>query len=197
MRLDCLLKRFSTGVSKLPRVYFYEIDDSGRVYLEGVKHRNMTTCMSDVKFLNQLFQRLQLTKTWAEKKKLPANVSADKYPFLSTCMGELNFIKVETTPIVFREIFSHEGVDMLRYGVSSTVRFRPDEITVNAAGKMFHPAPAGGGGLGLISSTLAQQMGREIQYVESKNEFQIIWKDKGPYSIKGAGSLPWVNASAP
>ncbi|KAK9761602.1 hypothetical protein K7432_013377 [Basidiobolus ranarum] len=80
------------------REYFYHIDVHGQLYLEDTKPKNFTTCFKDKRFLDFFFQRLRTNNTGRN----------DKYPYISPCGKEWNFIASEDAPIVFTD-FAADG----------------------------------------------------------------------------------------
>jgi len=118
--------------SRYLREYFYYVDQHGQLFLEETKIRNFTTCtprpppprpapppslparcyqltaaaphcsqpprtagFKDVKFLDFFFSRLRPNDTGR---------LADRYPFVSPCGREMNYVAVEDVPVVFKTL---------------------------------------------------------------------------------------------
>jgi len=86
-------------------------------------------------------------------------LESGNFQFASQCAGEWNVIRASVAPIVFQ----HREGDSLLYGTTKHVgalRFPFDESSIvqDQHGFLFHPAPAGGGGLGLLRSELAVRL---------------------------------------
>ncbi|SPO29604.1 uncharacterized protein UTRI_05426 [Ustilago trichophora] len=65
--------------------------------------------------------------------------NSEGYEWISPCGPELNLIRCQDTPLVYREL-SEEG--MLKWGGSLTEPFRADELMVDASnGYVYHPSP--------------------------------------------------------
>jgi hypothetical protein len=134
-------------VPPTPRRYFYEIDRRGEVWHDGTR-------LTDPTFLRQFFRRLQSDEEHAFAA----------FPFVSPCAGELNYVRAEVTPIVFRRLANGS----LHANGAIVVPFDPHTLRVDAEGRLFHGAPVGGTGLLLppVLAELAPQLGvRNSGYV--------------------------------
>ncbi|KAI9297090.1 hypothetical protein K502DRAFT_282963, partial [Neoconidiobolus thromboides FSU 785] len=111
------------------REYFYFIDVHGQLFLMDTKPKNFTTCFKDIKFLNFFFKRLTINNL-----KDPT-----EYPYLSPCGKEFNFIKVEDTPIVFKDIDEQGN---LIWGGDLKFPMDPKKLYVSKSnGRVYHNSP--------------------------------------------------------
>jgi len=88
------------------RVYFYNIDLQGRLFLEEIMPKNVTSCIKDTRFLDFFFRRLKRAdeeqRDWMEATD---TISAMEYPFVSPCGSqELNLVRPAAVPIVFHTL---------------------------------------------------------------------------------------------
>lgn len=132
-------------IKKEPRWYSYQLDEHGHLFLDGVKHRNMATCLKDKKFLNFFFRRLRPTQTLnSEERSFLADrgVALERFPYASVCAGEINLLKIAATGFVFNSL--EEGTDgkqQLVYGATLKFPFSPNEVYMCEKGRLYHPAP--------------------------------------------------------
>lgn len=125
---------------------------------------------------------------------LPLSQVLPHYPFLSLCAGELNFIRTEATPIVFKALVpvapatsrSHGSTSYaLQYAGDLSSPFLPGSLCVDATGRLFHPAPAmpsidgkAASPLaqwGLVSSHLAQELSlRDSPYTPRESSYLAL-----------------------
>ncbi len=117
------------------RQYFYFLDRDGILYHEG-------TALTDPKFLNFFFKNLRPNTT---------GFFEDRYPFVSPCGKEMNFLQPEDTPIVFSRL--ENGA--LFYAPTLSVPFEPEQLRFSDEGILYHPAPVGQ--WGRIHSRILQQ----------------------------------------
>lgn len=144
----------------LTRKYFYYLDMKGKLFLEETKFKNYTTCFKDVNFLNFFFKHLQSN---------PFHEFRDKYPFMSKCMGEFNFLYSEDTPIVYFDLKNEN----LIYGGNLQHNFEPLKLALNKSNyRIYYPAKFGS--YGLLTSDLMFQLNIQIDDDEAK----FIYKDK-------------------
>lgn len=62
------------------------------------------------------------------------------YEWISPCGPELNLIRCQDTPIVFRELSQEEG--MLKWAGTLTEPFQPDKLVLDPSnGYVYHPSP--------------------------------------------------------
>ncbi|NXO01089.1 CH082 protein, partial [Rhinopomastus cyanomelas] len=144
------------------REYFYCIDHHGRLYLDDTKVKNFITCFKDTSFLTFFFTHLEPNRSGRYETH---------FPFLSRCGRERNFLRCEDQPIVFTDFLpatddGHHG--FLSYcgaGHSLTVPFEPQQLIMSPDnGRLYHPAPARGGGIGLVRSALALEWSPCFEY---------------------------------
>lgn len=117
------------------REYYYELDARGVLTLDGV-------VQDDPWFVDFFFRRLAAT----------ANPDYPEYPFVSRCGEEMNYLRVQDTPIVYTGY--HDG--RLDYAHSLSTSFAPEKLAYSAEGVLYHWAPVGDRG------RLAPQVAVEI-----------------------------------
>ncbi|CAD5110730.1 DgyrCDS100 [Dimorphilus gyrociliatus] len=113
--------------------------------------KNFTSCFKDAKFLKFFFERLKPNDTGRFEQE---------FPFISPCGRERNYIRCDDCPIVFTHVIKGENSDLLSYGStlhdSLSINFEPEKVCMlPSTGRIYHPAPKNGGGVGLLRSALA------------------------------------------
>ncbi|NXT34100.1 CH082 protein, partial [Pelecanoides urinatrix] len=131
-----------------------------QLFLDDTKVKNFITCFKDVGFLAFFFARLEPNRSGRYEAE---------FPFLSLCGGERNFLRCEDRPVVFTEILPGSGgIHLLSYcggGRRLTVPFQPARLAVLPEnGRLYHPAPARAGGLGLVRSALALELSPRFRF---------------------------------
>lgn len=122
------------------REYYYELDARGVLTLDGV-------VQDDPWFLDFFFRRLAPT----------ANPDYPEYPFVSRCGEEMNYLRVQDTPIVYTSF--REG--RLEYGHSLSTAFSPDKLSYSDDGILYHWAPVGE--RGRLVPQVAVEIARNIE----------------------------------
>jgi len=157
------------------REYFYFIDHEGRLFLDDSKMKNFTSCFKDKKFLKFFFDRIRFNETDRYKD----------FPFVSLCGRERNFIRCDDLPIVFTQIVQDkEGVEKLSYahaGEFLTFDFKPENIYMDPeSGRVYHPAWAKVGNIGLIRSKLAIELSKNFHFNkgETSPPTHFTWNNK-------------------
>src|SRR5687767_14895715 len=140
-RRDPAARRHRAAAMTCPRRYFYEIDRHGVLWHDG-------TPLEDEAFLASFFARLRPNDTGA----------CPGHPFVSPCAGELNYVRAEVTPIVFRRLAAAGDLEA-RGGVRA--RFDPTTLRVDAHGRLYHAAPVGG--IGLLAPAVAIALAAAIE----------------------------------
>lgn len=71
------------------------------------------------------------------------NGNSEGYEWISPCGPELNLVRCQDTPIVYRELVDHNGVGgMLKWAGSLWEPFQPDKLIVDPSnGYVYHPCP--------------------------------------------------------
>jgi hypothetical protein len=121
------------------RVYFYQVDLRGRLFLDSpnLARRNDATCLKSREFLDFFFKRVrpcpeEVSSVKSESWQSALLLFSSEYPFMSPCGKELNLVKAEDTPIVFRDLV--EGLDgqhdELVYAGSLREAFDPSRLFV-------------------------------------------------------------------
>ncbi|XP_068789655.1 UPF0598 protein C8orf82 homolog [Struthio camelus] len=153
---------YRQGQSPAPRTreYFYYIDHQGQLFLDDAKVKNFITCFKDVKFLAFFFKQLQPNRS--------GRYEAD-FPYISPCGRERNFVRCDDRPIVFTQLLpGPDDADVLSYcggGDHLVVPFEPSRLAVLPEnGRLYHPAPAKAGGVGLVKSALAFEWSPCFEY---------------------------------
>jgi len=146
------------------RTYLYDVDIHGQLFLTETVPKNITSCFKSVPFLDDFFQRLgrnpaieitdgrkfpasdtpstatRASLIAAARRQLEADALRDGYRWLSPCGPELNFVRAEATPVVYKEL-DDEG--FLHWGGSLKTRFDPSRILVDLdTGYLYHPSPS-------------------------------------------------------
>jgi len=127
-----------TGEQRLPggpRVYHYEVDVHGQLFLAGTKIRNFTSCYKDPAFLDFFYQRLRLN----EGEDVVSRSSREAgFQFVSPCGPETNYVRADDTVLVFQKLVP-EG---LTYAGSLKTPFQPASLRVDPhSGYLYHPSP--------------------------------------------------------
>jgi acyl-coenzyme A thioesterase PaaI-like protein len=104
------------------REYYYELDTRGVLTLDGV-------IQDDPWFLDFFFRRLAPT----------ANPDYPEYPYVSRCGEEMNYLRVQDTPIVYTGYTDGR----LDYAHSLSAAFSPEKLSHSAEGVLYHWAPVG------------------------------------------------------
>ncbi|XP_021243287.1 UPF0598 protein C8orf82 homolog [Numida meleagris] len=154
---------YRQGQSPAPRrrEYFYWVDTHGRLYLDDAKVKNFITCFKDERFLAFFFRQLQPNRSGRYE---------DAFPFLSPCGPEHNFVRCQDVPIVFTRVLAGDkgNAALLSYcggGERLVVPFQPQFLTFCPEnGRLYHPAPEGAGGVGLVRSALVEEWGEGFEY---------------------------------
>ncbi|XP_070574121.1 UPF0598 protein CG30010-like [Ptychodera flava] len=159
------------GQSPSPRLreYFYYIDHQGQLFLDDTKVKNFITCFKEQQFLAFFFRQLKINKT---------NRYAEDFPYISLCGPECNYIRCDDRPIVYSHIIQRpkedgpEGAeDILTYGGAGdrlTVKFEPEKLCMlPQSGRVYHPAKAKVGGVGLIKSSLGIEISKYFEFGEA------------------------------
>uniref|UniRef100_UPI00358E90FF UPF0598 protein C8orf82 homolog n=1 Tax=Myxine glutinosa TaxID=7769 RepID=UPI00358E90FF len=157
------------------REYFYYVDHQGQLFLDDTKVKNFITCYKDRKFLAFFFRQLKRNHTGRY---------ARDFPYVSLCGRERNFLRSEDRPVVFTETLEHDGDTRLLYGGAGDGTwepFQPAEMCMlPRSGRVYHPAPARAGGVGLIKSSLAIQLSPQFLYDqgdEGGHPSHFVWKE--------------------
>jgi len=130
----------SWGTGK--RVYFYQVDLRGRLFLDSpnLLRRNDATCLKSKEFLDFFFKRVKrcpIVPEHIEELKNPnwreaLSLFSQEYPWMSPCGKELNLLKADDTPIVFKDLIKQSHAEFLLYGGSLLEPFDPARIFVGA-----------------------------------------------------------------
>ncbi|KAG7250169.1 hypothetical protein CRUP_027506, partial [Coryphaenoides rupestris] len=102
----------------------------------------------------------------------------DHFPFLSLCGRERNFVRCDDRPLVFTHLLEGTeaepgaGPERLSYcggGDRLSAAFRPEALYMHPAnGRVYHPAPAPAGAVGLVRSALAIELSPSFLYEEEE-----------------------------
>jgi len=165
------------------RVYFYQIDLRGRLFLDtpNLLRRNDATCLKAKEFLDFFFSHLRNSPS-REQAAVIKNSSwrealqqfAQEYPYISPCGRELNLVKAEDLPIVFREIISDSnGEDALLYGGSLCEKFHPEHLFFGKKTERIYYTRENGE-ISLVHADLAQRLSKGF-FVAG----EPLWEYKG------------------
>uniref|UniRef100_A0A8B9CTL2 Chromosome 8 open reading frame 82 n=1 Tax=Anser brachyrhynchus TaxID=132585 RepID=A0A8B9CTL2_9AVES len=152
------------------REYFYYIDHRGQLFLDDAKVKNFITCFKDERFLTFFFERLRPNRSGRYEAA---------FPYVSPCGRERNFVRCEDRPVVFTRLLpaadtTNDAADaeppLLSYcggGRRLAVPFEPPRLALLPDnGRLYHPAPARAGGVGLVGSALAAEWSQAFEYGE-------------------------------
>ncbi|NXI54972.1 CH082 protein, partial [Chloroceryle aenea] len=133
-----------------------------QLFLDDTKVKNFITCFKDTAFLTFFFTRLERNRSGRYEAE---------FPFVSRCGRERNFLRCDDQPIVFTQLLPGTGTSrLLSYcggGERLAVPFQPERLVVAPAnGRLYHPAPAKAGGVGLVRSALALEWSSCFEYSE-------------------------------
>ncbi|XP_033924976.1 UPF0598 protein C8orf82 homolog [Melopsittacus undulatus] len=167
---------YRQGQSPEPRMreYFYYLDHQGQLFLDDSKVKNFITCFKDVAFLSFFFKQLERNRSGRYEAE---------FPFLSRCGRERNFLRCEDRPIVFTHLLPGNS-QLLSYcggGERLAVPFQPGMLTVFPDnGRLYHPAPAKSGGVGLVRSALAWEWSSSFQYEQGQEQIptHFLWEGR-------------------
>ncbi|XP_068528916.1 UPF0598 protein C8orf82-like [Anas acuta] len=169
---------YRQGQSPAPgtREYFYYIDHRGQLFLDDAKVKNFITCFKDQRFLAFFFERLRPNRSGRYEAA---------FPYLSPCGRERNYVRCEDRPVVFTRLLSPSTTSttstpsttttgstaapqLLSYcggGERLAVPFEPRRLAfLPENGRLYHPAPARAGGVGLVSWELADEWSPAFEY---------------------------------
>lgn len=157
------------------REYFYFIDHQGQLFLDDARIKNFTSCFKEKDFLVFFFKRLRLNES---------DRYADEFPYLSPCGRERNFIRCDDKPIVYTHLIeSDSGETLLSFGGAGnamTTEFLPSRICMLPnTGRVYHPAPAKLGGIGLIKSSLAIELSKYFEFENGEDNPPTLFTWKG------------------
>ncbi|KAG1941855.1 hypothetical protein F2P79_015842 [Pimephales promelas] len=143
----------------------YHGNSSTPLFLDDTKVKNFVTCFKDQRFLVFFFNRLKLNETGRYQQD---------FPFLSLCGRERNFVRCDDRPIVFTHLLSEAGLeDRLSYcggGAKLTVPFQPERLFMQpVSGRLYHPGPERGGGVGLVRSALAIDLSAHFEFATGQD----------------------------
>ncbi|XP_062570511.1 UPF0598 protein CG30010-like [Saccostrea cucullata] len=158
------------------REYFYFIDHQGQLFLDDARIKNFTSCFKEKDFLVFFFKRLRLNET---------DRYTEEFPYLSPCGRERNYIRCDDKAIVYTHLIeSDSGEALLSYGGAGnamTTEFLPTRICMLPnTGRVYHPAMATVGGIGLIKSSLAIELSKYFEFENGEDHppTHFNWKGK-------------------
>ncbi|XP_063229640.1 UPF0598 protein CG30010 [Bacillus rossius redtenbacheri] len=151
------------------REYFYYINHEGMLFLDDTKMKNFTSCYKDIRFLQFFFKRLRLNTT----DRYP------EFPFVSLCGRERNFVRCDDCPVVF----THVAGERLHYGHAGdllSTQFKPHSLYMSpASGRVYHPALATSGSVGLVQSKLAIELSRHFTFANGEESGPTHFRWRG------------------
>ncbi|XP_071278064.1 UPF0598 protein C8orf82 homolog [Agelaius tricolor] len=158
------------------REYFYYVDHQGQLFLDDTKVKNFITCFKDVGFLSFFFRHLERNRCGRYQ---------ERFPFVSRCGRERNFLRCADVPVVFTQILPGPGgSSLLSYGGAGpelTVPFQPGMLAVCPRnGRLYHPAPRSAGAVGLVRWALAQELspGFRCRAGPQQPPTHFVWQGK-------------------
>lgn len=159
------------------REYFYYIDHQGFLFLDDARMKNFTSCFKEIDFLEFFFTRLRLNRTGRYQ---------DTFPFVSPCGPERNYVRCDDLPIVFTSLLSPpssfnvdklQSLEMNHSKGRLVVPFQPAALFMDSSGRVYHPAPAKFGSVGLVKSSLAMQFSRYFDFGSCSHPSHFTWNN--------------------
>lgn len=111
---------------------------------------------------------------------------------MSLCGRERNFLRCDDRPVVFTHLLQSlagpqedmRDLEFLSYcggGEKLSVLFRPEALYMHpVSGRVYHPCPEQGGGVGLVRSALAIELSPFFVYAQEDNQSEqpthFIWR---------------------
>lgn len=148
------------------REYFYYIDHQGMLFLDDARMKNFTSCFKDVKFLDFFFRRLRTNETSRYAR----------FPFVSRCGRERNYIRCDDVPIVYTKLLSSAGETTIQYNHGSdrmVVPFQPHQVCMDdSTGRVYMRAPPlfkGAAPIALVHTKLAVEMANHFVFDDSSD----------------------------
>jgi hypothetical protein len=161
------------------RRYFFWVDSQGRLFLESVVPKNITSCLKDRRMLDFFFSRVRPNAT---------GLFPGEYRFVSPCGKEMNYIGCSDTPIVFSGW--GEGRRSLLYGASLSQPFEPHDLRVSREGRLFHrldhrhmPKDS----FCLVKSSIVLELSQAMVLNDSSEDHAGVLNWQG-----GSISIPWL-----
>ncbi|GAA5887641.1 hypothetical protein JCM6882_001479 [Rhodosporidiobolus microsporus] len=179
--LPTKLLRVAKSAAQQARVYLYDLDIHGQLFLSSAKHRTLATCYRDPRFLAVFYARLRRNDGLSEEA---ARLRAQGYEFLSLCEGEENFLRPhkEGSALVFQAL---EGSD-LAYGGAQTLPFEPSSLRLDpSTGYLFHPSPVPRRSKTGISPYGPYSLLRSSLVLERFSDSLELDEDGGSYDFEG------------
>lgn len=108
----------------------------------------------------------------------------EEFPYLSICGRERNFIRCDDLPVVFTNVLTDStGKEVFSYGHAGdllTYPFEPNKIYMSPTGRIYHPAFAKVGSIGLIQSKRAIEFSKFIEFRNGENTppTHFTWNNK-------------------
>jgi hypothetical protein len=163
--LVCFRVTYRAGApASLTRTYYYYLNERGDLYhmydpspyvIDG-KIPSGPAFLSEPKFSDFFFSHLWVT---------PPELYINKFPYISRCGTEGNYLAVEDAPIVFTSLAIGEDLNDSTLGFAGTLQnpFDPQALRVSG-GRLYHPITYSkfvGRGLnyGLVGSSVGVQIG--------------------------------------
>lgn len=120
------------------REWFFYTDFKGLLHFEEEPHLQqrqsftIATAIKDKRFLNQFYKNLQ---------RLEGPLKYDRYPFVSDCWGEWNYLRVDVSPVVYNNLDLQTGD--LSFSYQQSQKFNPSALRVDSRGYILHPFKEG------------------------------------------------------
>lgn len=125
----------------------------------------MATCIKDQRFLANFYKQLCL----AAPLKYP------RYPYVSECWGEHNYVRCDVSPVVFN--YLKDG--SLVYSYEQHYPFKPETLRVDKDGYIYHEFKEGIEGV--FGGDLVAQLADQLHYKDA--EAQLDYQNRS-YSIR-------------
>lgn len=104
-----------------------------------------------------------------------------EFPYISVCGRERNFVRCDDRPFVYTHVTMNGNYLAHNYAADLlTVWFEPNKIFMSPiTGRVYHPAPARVGSIGLVRSKLAIEFSKCFRFDNGEHESptRFEWKN--------------------
>lgn len=155
------------------RLYFYSVDHNGHLFMADSKHRNFVTAHKDAAFLKFFFSRIRAARPSDPGFAECAAPLHGRFPWVSPCGRELNFIACEDTPIVYDRMERRGDESVLIYaGGQLEIPFDADALMLSSSrGRLYHPHPRCGSAL--LGSRLTAELASGITVCDQTGQASL------------------------
>lgn len=139
------------------REWFFYTDFKGLLHFEEEphlqqrQHFTIATAIKDKRFLQQFYKNLR-------RSEHP--LKHQRYPFVSECWGEWNYLRAAVSPIVYNSL--NPATEELGFSYQQLLKFNPSGLKVDQSGYILHPFKQGIDGV--FGSDLVGELSDRISY---------------------------------